>query len=74
MNRRPAPTLCFYAIPKGNRYAFFPGKPLRTFPGIALGEMLLKFRPCRRAAPAFRSLPGWWARRDRRLIRPQLRG
>ena len=24
------------AIPKGKRYALFPGKPLRTFPGIAV--------------------------------------
>ncbi|RWE31156.1 MAG: hypothetical protein EOS78_26610, partial [Mesorhizobium sp.] len=27
----------FYAIPKGKRYALLPGKPLNTFPGIALG-------------------------------------
>ncbi|TIT45200.1 MAG: hypothetical protein E5W75_24225, partial [Mesorhizobium sp.] len=25
----------FYAIPEGKRYALLPGKPLRTFPGIA---------------------------------------
>ncbi|RVC25241.1 hypothetical protein EN893_30135, partial [Mesorhizobium sp. M7A.F.Ca.CA.004.04.2.1] len=29
-------SLCFNAIPKGKRYALFPGKPLHTFPGIAL--------------------------------------
>ncbi|TIN31425.1 MAG: hypothetical protein E5Y31_02390 [Mesorhizobium sp.] len=34
--RRTALSLCFNAIPKGKRYAFFPGKPLHTFPGIAL--------------------------------------
>ncbi|RVB58149.1 hypothetical protein EN895_30915, partial [Mesorhizobium sp. M7A.F.Ca.CA.002.03.2.1] len=33
---RPALSFCFDAIPKGKRYALFPGKPLRTFSGIAL--------------------------------------
>ncbi|RUX06008.1 hypothetical protein EN845_33140 [Mesorhizobium sp. M8A.F.Ca.ET.202.01.1.1] len=36
MSRHLALTSCFYAIPKGKRYALLPGKPLRTFPGIAL--------------------------------------
>ncbi|TPI28003.1 hypothetical protein FJW08_22530 [Mesorhizobium sp. B3-2-1] len=30
------PLSSFDAIPKGKRYALFPGKPLHTFPGIAL--------------------------------------
>ena len=38
--RRIALTLCFDAIPKGKRYALFPGKPLHTFPGIALAAAL----------------------------------
>ncbi|RWE32034.1 MAG: hypothetical protein EOS78_25000 [Mesorhizobium sp.] len=39
MIESPTPlTLCFHAIPKGKRCALLPGKPLRTFPGIALGE------------------------------------
>jgi hypothetical protein len=33
--RRPALPPCFDAIPKGKRYALFPGKPFHTFPGIA---------------------------------------
>ncbi|CCV03859.1 hypothetical protein MESS2_1140034 [Mesorhizobium metallidurans STM 2683] len=36
--RRAALSLCFDAIPKGKRYALFPGKPFHTFPGIALEE------------------------------------
>ena len=34
-------SLCFDAIPQGKRYALFPGKPLRTFPGIALAAALI---------------------------------
>ncbi|RUW56615.1 hypothetical protein EN845_26260 [Mesorhizobium sp. M8A.F.Ca.ET.202.01.1.1] len=49
-NRWPALTLCFHAIPKGKRYALLPGKPLRTFPGIALGETKEAFRPGRFAS------------------------
>ncbi|RUX03644.1 hypothetical protein EOA30_15805, partial [Mesorhizobium sp. M8A.F.Ca.ET.059.01.1.1] len=29
----------FYAIPTGKRYALFPGKLLRSFPGIALAPL-----------------------------------
>ncbi|TPN46786.1 hypothetical protein FJ978_24450 [Mesorhizobium sp. B1-1-7] len=40
--RRTALSLCFYAIPKGKRYALFPGKPCHTFPGIALKPQRLR--------------------------------
>ncbi|RUZ77535.1 hypothetical protein EN943_13550 [Mesorhizobium sp. M7A.F.Ca.US.006.01.1.1] len=40
MSRQAALSLCFYAIPEGKRYALFPGKPLHTFPGIALAHLV----------------------------------
>ncbi|TPN44786.1 hypothetical protein FJ976_25380 [Mesorhizobium sp. B1-1-9] len=48
--RRTALSLCFYAIPKGKRYALFPGKPCHTFPGIALKRNRSPARDCRTPA------------------------
>jgi hypothetical protein len=45
-------TLCFDAIPKGKRYALFPGKPFHTFPGIALGSSMDMMGSMKRRAGA----------------------
>ncbi|RWC49458.1 MAG: hypothetical protein EOS55_07335 [Mesorhizobium sp.] len=41
--RRTALSFCVCAIPKGKRYALFPGKPFHTFPGIAPAAILADY-------------------------------